>query len=465
MKMFHKLLLLVLSTILLSACTWGERYTKNPNSPEDVTLATLLPTAQMQIAYAMGGDAVRYNGVLTQHFGGVDRQHQVIDRYGFTESDVTNAWGSFWAGMKQLALIVEKAEETDNLLYAGVAKVHMAHCYGLMTDLWGDIPFGNALTASPETGFEGTAPTYDAQEQVYAGIFALLDEAIANINDPNSSNLNAPGAEDAIFGGDPDLWVAAAYALKARHYLNVSQRSSAYPDFASQAIEAVDSAQAYGFTSMQFANFESNFAQGNPAFMFDAYRFDIRAGAYFVNLMKDRSDPRLSLLINPVGSDFVGAEAGNGDASASDLYFTYYVSPLSPVTYLIEPELALIEAEAALREGDDTRAQTAFTAAIEASLTAIVDEPEPDSAYLADYGTLEGDFEAKLEQIITEKYIANSWNAQTYIDFRRTGYPEIPLLQGAIFPIRWPYAQDERIANSANVPAANIATPVWWDVD
>ena len=98
-----------------------------------------------------------------------------------------------------------------------------------------------------------------------------------------------------------------------------------------------------------------------------------------------------------------------------------------------------------------------------------------------------GDFEKSLEQIITQKWIANFPNGmESWTEYRRTGYPKLmPMAANASGGIvndaegarRMPYPTDEYRENRESVEAAvatltqesktkrgdTMATHVWWD--
>jgi hypothetical protein len=94
--------------------------------------------------------------------------------------------------------------------------------------------------------------------------------------------------------------------------------------------------------------------------------------------------------------------------------------------------------------------------------------------------------ELKLEKIVTQKYLNNFTNTmESWVDFRRTGYPKIPPaakndsnLNWGIIPAgqsikRMPFINPERTSNAAAVADAvtkmgagakdDIATRLWWD--
>jgi hypothetical protein len=84
--------------------------------------------------------------------------------------------------------------------------------------------------------------------------------------------------------------------------------------------------------------------------------------------------------------------------------------------------------------------------------------------------TLAGTTDQKLQQIITQKYIASVGNAiESYNDYRRTGYPVLtpPIITEGddpnTFPRRYPYTTSEGAANPNQPnPRPKTNVKVWW---
>ena len=73
-------------------------------------------------------------------------------------------------------MLQRQALATGDSAYAGVAKVLEAWYVGLAADVWGDVPYSQAVDSTVPT------PALDPQEQVYAALQTKLDEAIASMN-------------------------------------------------------------------------------------------------------------------------------------------------------------------------------------------------------------------------------------------------------------------------------------------
>ncbi|WP_108423778.1 SusD/RagB family nutrient-binding outer membrane lipoprotein [Flagellimonas amoyensis] len=424
----------------------------DPDSPADVPMKLLLPAIQQEMGYNLvGNNTARTNNIWTQHFDGVSRQAYTEARYQLTPADVNNVWGSIYASMlinSQLIIEKSKTEGQESPHYAGVAQVLQATTLGITTDLFGDIPYSEALKGSENI----LRPIYDSQESIYNNIFALLDDALTNLNSPTNV-LDVEG--DVCFGGDIDNWIKAANSIKARHYLQLSNQ------LGNQAYTLALAALQNGFTSNAddfLVPFED--ANRNPLFQFMEQRTDIRMASTFVDLLIASDDPRLPFYVAENGDgEFVGSVIGSQNESAS-WPGDYIAGPSASVPMMTYSELKFIEAEARFVLGQ-AGAQEAYEDAVAASVLRVTGEA--NTAWLD--ANINGD-PVTLEKIIQQKYIDGVATNQPYADWRRTGLPVIALHPDAVIsniPTRFPYAQSEIDNNRENVPSVTISDKLWWD--
>src|SRR5690606_10796184 len=115
-----------------------------------------------------------------------------------------------------LNYIIEFGTERESWNYVGIAKVLMAYTFQLATDLWGRVPYSQALE-----GADNLKPAYDDHEAIYAGVIELLDEAIADLNRPTAATAGVFGL---LCGGNADAGRRAAYSLQARAHNRLSNR-------------------------------------------------------------------------------------------------------------------------------------------------------------------------------------------------------------------------------------------------
>ncbi|MFZ2287038.1 MAG: SusD/RagB family nutrient-binding outer membrane lipoprotein [Bacteroidales bacterium] len=440
-------------TLSLSSCEqWIDTdLNVDPDSPADVPMNLLLPAVEMNYGYLLAGnDLVRTTSIWMQQFDGVDRQSYTEARYQLMPSDVNNLWNSVYTELfMNTKILLTKAQELGSPWNEGVAKVLIASSLGKMTDVFGDMPFSQ--------GFRGNenilTPAFDTQQEIYDTILVILDEAIADLS-AASDPIGLGG--DVVYGGSAAKWKKAASALKARHLMQLSLVNGN-----AAATEALTAATG-GFTS-NADNLKVPWeeANHNPIFQFMEQRGDVRMGATLVNMMLDSNDPRLPFYAEEDGNgEFTGSVAGSSSSAASHPG-SYVAGALAPSMMMTYAEQKFIEAEANFMLGQITPAQTAYETAVAASVLAVTGDA--NTAWLAAH--ING-VAVTLELIMTQKYIATYGSSQPYADYRRTGFPAMPLPIGAVIPampVRYPYAQEEITYNGANVPTVTLSSILWWD--
>ncbi|WP_448539220.1 SusD/RagB family nutrient-binding outer membrane lipoprotein [Schleiferia thermophila] len=433
---------LLLTSLLLAGLTvscskkWLEDYTEDPTRPIDVSVRVLLPSAQVSYAMAQGDVLPRMTSLFIQQMTGADRQSLAHQRYAqIGEGDFDQTWGSngYSGGMKDLKIIIEKTEGTSPN-YSGVAKVMMAMYLGLFTDIWGDIPYSEALQ-----GTDNLNPRYDTQQQIYQTIQSLLDEAINELQATTSALK--PGAEDLVHGGNLTKWVKTAYSLKARYALHLSKKPGFNPNdvitLANQGIDAnTDNAM------MVFAGPPNT----NPWYQFNTQRQGyITQNGTMYDMMQAKNDPRISVY-----------------RSADLATMPFYGSQTSPLPFITNHETKFILAEAKFRAGNFTRNDLVQAVAANMNFLGI---PAVDrDAYLALLP-----FTPTLEDIMYEKYIAMFSHVEAWTDWRRTDFPTLVPVSGANLPAiprRLPYPETERLYNDNFINLTGndaFLKRLWWD--
>jgi hypothetical protein len=431
--------LLFVTAILFSSCEeWIDpEINVDPDNPKDVSIGVLLPAIQGAFAYYYGGiDIVGIQSVWMQQLTGSDRQFVAINNYTIRRSDPNNLWNSLYQGvMMDCKQLVEKAEEDGEDNMAGVGKIYMAMALATATDVWGDIPYTEAFLGS-----ENLTPGFEPQEAIYGYVMDLINGAIEDLE---STNNIAGITNDYIYGGDPSKWLAAAYTLRARYEMRLTERKSV--DFQS----VLDDLEM-GIASTD-DDFDQPFDGSSSAGYNPLYQFIEQRGGYIIN--------------NATYDDMMAGDPRNGIQEWSANGF--WSSQGSPVHFTGYAERLFIAAEALYRDGSEGLAQDTLVAAVGASMEKYeVDLFSADAiafmeAFETEVDALSG--EDLLEKIIVEKYKHMFAHPEPYNDFRRTGYPELTPVAGSEVPVRYPYAQDSYDYNPNNTPDANIFQPVWWD--
>lgn len=454
-------LMCVVAVIIATSCTWIDpRINIDPNNPADINPRNGLTGIEVAAGYTHGGDLYRYSSMFTQYHFGTDRQHLAIFQYNFTESDVSTMWQNFYSGyMVELNILINKATDLQAPHYRGVFRVLMAMSLGNLSSVMGDIPYTEAFQ-----GGANFTPKYDTQEQIYARVQTLLDEAIADLNAPTSSI--SPGAEDLIFGGDRAKWRRAAWSLKARYAMHLSKRNPTQA--ATQVLQFVANGMQSSADDMQLF-FGATEDQANPLYQFDRQRNDFRVNRTFINLLNNLGDPR---------RPFLTQTRNNDTTQVGQLYG----SPNSPVVFMSYGESKFLEAEAHLMQNRQAEAKAAFTAGVRGAITSVASiagslglagaaiPASAINAYLAKPSVVPED-NLTMARLFEQKYIALYPQLEAWSDWRRRGLPALTPVVGNNIPRRYPYPATERDFNNANWRAAGgsslieyIFTRVWWDV-
>jgi starch-binding outer membrane protein, SusD/RagB family len=298
-----------------------------------------------------------------------------------------------------------------------------AMAVGLATDVWGDVPYSQAVS-------DTLSPVLDPQEQVYAGIQAKLDTAITMLGSKTGAG---PDGADLFYSGDATKWLRLAHTLKARFYMHTAERvgNAAYQNALAQAQQG-----------LQKGDDLRSYQSSDPNEQNSWYQFTViqRAGymspgAFLVSLLQTRTDPRLAQYFDPnAAGSYVGAAPGQQGSSGISTFDETRVAPEFRQPIVTWAENQLIIAEAAFRLGQTGAALAAYNAErADAGL------PAAGSVTLAD--------------IMTEKYIALFQNIEVWNDWKRTCLPALAPAAGTVggIPARLLYAQSERNTNT-NVP-------------
>jgi hypothetical protein len=486
----YSIVLLAVIFIAMSGCRKYLDVNQNPNiaTGQNLTPELLLPSAQAQIATALGVDLQINGSIWSQYWtqSTSASQYRYLEQYAATASNYDRVWGLLFNGaladLRQLELI---AAQTNQRSYIGVAKILEAYTFQLLTDGWGDIPFTEALQGLQSQGGV-TSPKYDPQEVVYDGIFRLLDEGLANLDSNMSTHQISTG--DVIYGGDLELWQKFGYTLKLRALLRLSEVN---PGKAQSGIQALYAQSGGNFlengedAQMTFISTPGN---QNPLYseMVGLRRTqNLVASATVVDSMLNNNDERVFEFFTVVGGTVRGLEQGNFNANTAISTLSLpspqvagvaanAASAEAPVKFLTGYESYFLQAEAAARNWGPGNAAQLFEQGIIANFNAY---NLPDSAaefYMANsyWGQYPGgSIQENVRHIITQKWFSMTGNQgyEAWNEWRRTGYPDFLVYSmgsiiGNNFPQRFLYPNTE-VTRNLNFPGqATITQRVWWDV-
>jgi len=206
--------------LALSACEALTDVNQNPNAPTDVGPEFLLPQSIRSAAENTWGSfmLLSHTGIWAQQT--VQIQYPDEERGNVRPGNMQAFWDNYYAGsLRDVQNVIDKGVEDQLPNVEAVGKIWQTWIYSQMTDLWGDIPFSEALQAD-----EGnTTPAYDSQQAVYAGMIQTLKDAVAKL-DPAGDGF---GTGDILYGNDFTRWARFANSLRMRLAMRTSEVSAA----------------------------------------------------------------------------------------------------------------------------------------------------------------------------------------------------------------------------------------------
>ena len=411
----------------MSACNWlsATDATTNPNRPTVANADQLLVASETALNQQYTSDLARTACVWMQQCAGTDRQYRQLGLYQYGEDAYNGPFNQMYigGGLLDIRRIQAAADTAKDQVYGGIGRAMEAMAVGLGADVWGDIPYSQAVS-------DTLSPALDPQEQIYAAIQAKLDTAVTMLGSKTGAG---PDGADLFYSGDATKWLRLAHTLKARFYMHTAERlgNAAYQNALTQAQQGLQR----GDDLLSYQSSDPN--EQNSWYQFTVIQRAgyMSPGAFLVSLLQTRSDPRLAQYFDPNSAGaYVGAAPGQQGGAGISTFDAARVAPAFRQPIVTWAENQMIIAEAAFRLGQTGVALAAYN--LERAAAGV---PTAGSVTLAD--------------IMTEKYIALFQNIEVWNDWKRTCLPALTPAQGTVggIPARLLYAQSERNTNP-NVP-------------
>ncbi len=474
--------------LTLGSCSDALDINESPNSPSSVDGNLVLPSAQMHIAGSVNGYFGIVGGIWSQHWtqSHVASQYRDEDRYSITAAD--GDYGIPWRELYSDALvdlnrvIAEATEAGDNNLVL-MSVCLKAYTYQMLVDFYDQVPYSEALSA--ETGI--TQPKFDDGQSVYSGLIQEIDNALSLDFATADNNWIQT---DFVFGGNGldaqiDSWTKFANSLKLKMWLRQTKVNDAGAGGAISALLAENNfldvdAAINVFTDVpdqSYPLYETNIRQLNVS-------SNLRASRTFLSWLESNGDPRLDIYFAAGANGHFGLRQGDINIPGSQLDGALVdvanFSPTTPFYFFSTDELDFMLAEAHLRYGDASLAKTHYENAVLNACSRV--GADCSQILETNYAWPDGDFEANLEAIITQKWASMVERGyESFFDHSRTGIPanssvnsdeegyvpgqftySITGVTGGLFPKRLIFPSYSRRTN-INTPAeVPLTEPVWW---
>lgn len=430
----------------------------------------------------------------------------------YVEAGFLNGWNYAGAGWN-LNFVREFTRENDMAPENAVANIWRVQQYQLLTDVWGPIPYSEVGNG------EKTVP-YDSQESIYKDFLNRLENAVETLE--NNRSARPFGDGDLLYRGNVNKWIKYANSLQLRVAMRMSDVE---PGLAKQeAEEAVNRGVIESNEDNATLHTTPNNVNHYQTITGWGY---FRMSTSMESVLEGYDDPRLSEYFNPAkngdrdgdGSPYEGISIGAGPDSPgfephfSDMDTRWLSESLGggsnpPWPVMFASEVYFLRAEGALRGWNmGGTAEELYNKGIQMSLSQerVGASPEEIEKYINsgktpvspkdrwNLGPMSdipvkfqsgADKETKLEQIITQKWIAlYPMSPQAWAEMRRTGYPrgfsitkslnQDGVSSNQVFP-RFTYDHtgeyennpegvNDAVENLLGGPDANN-TLLWWDV-
>ena len=457
----------------------------NPNNPVEGAIEAILPNVINQMtstaappagggggSYGCGAEAVlmaRYiqfwNAVGTGD--NYDQMGGVVGTPG-TPDNTGLVWAMHYYGIGANAkFIISRGIQQQKWDYVGVAHAIFAFSWLTLTEEYGEVIMRQAFDASRST-FD-----YDQQSDVYDSVRVICDNAITYLNrtDGAVSPTNLAQGDGYFLGGDVNKWKKFVYAIKARSFAHLSNKSfylqKGYPDSVikycdlSIQVNADNAAQKWvGGNFSGTNNYYGPFRGNIGSIRQTAFIADLLSGASAASPFTGIFDPRTPYLINEnTNGTYKGVipNQGTSGLSAGDQPKNFWRAPfastaatadsgryifnnLAPFPVLTAADIQFMKAEAAFRKGAKDVALAAYTKGINLSfdlLTSTYESRIPtaskitsasQAAYMANPKVIPATSAGlTLSMIMLQKYIAlyGYGFEETWTDMRRYHYTDL----------------------------------------
>ena len=193
----------------------------------------------------------------------------------FAPVNFNGHWSTGYTLLNAIKIMEPKAREGNQNYILGASKV--IRCYVLMTlvDVYGDIPFSQALQGSANI-----TPQFDSSAAVYKQILDELDVAIATLQDTNN------GTVVDLYYSSKESWITLANTLKLKMYNNCNLLETIGADYnVENKMNDIILSDNYIDTPAEDFVFRYSSSRQNPNTRHPMYndQYELGGGAYIGN--------------------------------------------------------------------------------------------------------------------------------------------------------------------------------------
>lgn len=306
MKNLKYIILGCMFTLGMTSCQDWLDVNTDPDNPsnESALLVNRLPWIQHFYMYSAGTANMRTACQAGVYYSNNGNNNKLGVTWACASGSVTASYQTFFTVVaNNLDDMYKKAESNGAYHYMAVANVFHALGFMQMLDLFGEMPYTDALGLNP-------SPIYDDGKTIFNGCIAKLDEAISLFSKTQEATAESLVGGDMWNNGDVNKWLKLCYGLKARYLLKLSKKADLFDadailDCLSKAPQSNDDntlAVCYNSASTETDNYYGDPITPNGNWDYVAYGGNQRYSKYYTDLLTDMrgsgvADPRMPKII------------------------------------------------------------------------------------------------------------------------------------------------------------------------
>ena len=485
------------AALLVTACSHDlTGINVNPNSPTSAPATSLFTNATTATVGRFNGSfqTLSMTSLFAQHIAQV--QYIDEDRGHIRTTTMDALFSGVYIGeLEDLQKVIDIGTAAKSPNTSGPAIVMQSWIYQNLTDLWGDIPYSEALKGDVGGPLK---PKYDAQKDIYYGVIKSLSDASAAMKTGGADA--GLGSADPLYKGDIAKWLKFSNSLRARMAMRMQKADAAKADAELRAALSAPGGVMTANADNAMLAWPGDGVFDNPWAANFAGRDDHRVSKTLLDTMNALQDPRVKVYAQPTKADpsvYVGLQNGLDNATVTPffnttsrpgaifypgatVYGTYGTAAgkKTPSLLMTFAEMSFIQAEAAERGMAGVAGAAAFyNAGVRASILQWGGTDAEATDYLARPGVAYVAGATGLKQIGLQKWISMfTQGSEAWSEWRRTGNPATIKMGPKAYPDvltvprRLIYPSNEQSVNQASLSAAIArqgpdlySTRVWWD--
>ena len=459
--------------LVLSSCSKElQNVNTNPNALETPDATTLLSNTIVSEFYNNANIVWTLGNGYNQYMTFSQSYYDQPTRY----SPVTNEpyWTAMYEAARDANTLYNLGLQKTNPLLQAAALTLRSYAFAQLTELWGDIPFTQALQ-----GNKGIyTPAYDLQKDVYNNVDYGILPSLKRADSLLMANPNGLISGDMLFNSNTTSWKKFINALRLRYLLRISSQQDPSAEMQSiisdgtimqstseGAILKLPTVTPYNFVSLteRSGDFAVKYLNSTLYNVFVNTADSNRVATYFAT--SANAAPGAPFSFSNYGGMPLVVDATSTQVNQASNFNSSFTTGSNPsliaAKVMTYAEQEFILAEAALKgfvPGGSAAAMSHYqNGVVSAFLQAGLSEGVAAN-YLTHTAVVfdNSSMQASLEQVITQKWISNINNGfEGWIEYRRTGFPAFQTggsanLNAGVIPSRFLYPTSEQTINSKN---------------